>query len=87
MPLPRSLTNLKRVISEKKWVEACHWAGGRTPRRNTRCRKARGRVLPDQDGALPDRAVPQLDEESAHPAMRVVPVPEPDSGAPLQGVP
>ena len=46
-------------------------------------------VLPDQDGALPDRAAPQLDEESAHPAMLVVPVPEPGSGAPLplQGVP
>ena len=43
-------------------------------------------VLPDQDGALPDRAVPQLDEESAHPAMLVVPVPELDSGAPPQGV-
>ena len=32
------------------------------------------------------RAVPQLDEEPTHPAMLVVPVPEPDSGAPLQGV-
>jgi len=27
-----------------------------------------------------------LDEESAHPTVLVVPVPEPDSGAPLQGV-
>jgi len=44
-------------------------------------------VLPDQDGALLDRAVPQLYEESAHPTMLVVSVPEPDSGAPLQGVP
>jgi len=30
MPLPRSLANLKREISEKKWVEARRWAGGRT---------------------------------------------------------
>jgi len=43
-------------------------------------------VLPDQDGALPDRAVPQLDEKAAHPTMLVVPVSKPDSGAPLQGV-
>jgi len=30
MSLLRSLANLKREISEKKWVEARHWAGGRT---------------------------------------------------------
>jgi hypothetical protein len=29
MPLPRSLTHLKREISEKKWIEARRWAGGR----------------------------------------------------------
>jgi len=29
-PLPRSLANLKREISEKKWVEARQWAGGRS---------------------------------------------------------
>ena len=29
MPLPRSLANLKREISEKKWGEARQWAGGR----------------------------------------------------------
>jgi len=28
--LPRSLANLKREISEKKWAEARRWAGGRT---------------------------------------------------------
>jgi len=28
-PLPRSLANLKREISEKKWAEARSWAGGR----------------------------------------------------------
>ena len=30
MTLPRSLANLKREISEKKWVEARQWAGGRS---------------------------------------------------------
>jgi len=29
-PLPRSLASLKREISEKKWVVARQWAGGRT---------------------------------------------------------
>ena len=32
MPLPRSLANVKREISEKKWAEARQWAGGRTSR-------------------------------------------------------
>jgi len=27
-PLPRSLTNIRREISEKKWAEARQWAGG-----------------------------------------------------------
>jgi len=71
------------------------------PRRNTGCRRAKGRtarhgiwehqearlaVLPGEDGAMPHRAVPPLDEEPAHPAVLVVPVPDSDSGAPLQGV-
>jgi len=30
VPLPRSLANHKREISEKKWAEARQWAGGRT---------------------------------------------------------
>jgi len=29
-PIPRSLANLKREISGRKWVEARQWAGGRT---------------------------------------------------------
>jgi hypothetical protein len=29
LPLPRSLAHFKREISEKKWVEARRWAGGR----------------------------------------------------------
>ena len=30
LPLPRSLPNIAREISEKKWAEAREWAGGRT---------------------------------------------------------
>jgi len=29
-PLPKSLANIRREISEKKWMEARQWAGGRT---------------------------------------------------------
>jgi len=36
MPLPRSLANLKQEISEKKWVEARRWAGGRTSKKKYR---------------------------------------------------
>jgi len=39
MPLPRSLANLKREISEKKWVEARQWAGGRTSKKKYRLPK------------------------------------------------
>jgi len=34
MPLPRSLANLKREISEKKWVEARQCAGCRASKTN-----------------------------------------------------
>ena len=40
MPLPRSLANLKREISEKKWTEARSWAGGASLRRSTACQRA-----------------------------------------------
>jgi len=99
MPLPRSLANLGREISEKKWAEARQWAGGRTTKTKHRLPKNQKpdggwehqedclAVLPDQDGTLPDRVVPSLDERPAHPSVLVVPVPDPDSGAPLlQGV-
>jgi len=36
MPLPRSLANLKREISEKRWAEARQWAGGRTSKKKYR---------------------------------------------------
>jgi len=48
--------------------------------------EARLTVLPGEDMELPCRAVPPLDEELAHPAVLVVPVPDSDSGPPLQGV-
>jgi len=37
--LPRSLANLKREISEKKWVEARQWAGSRTSKTKYRMPK------------------------------------------------
>jgi len=40
MPLPQSLANLKRDISEKKWVEARQWAGGRTSKKKYRMPKS-----------------------------------------------
>jgi len=39
-PLPRSLANLKREISEKKWAEARQWAGGRTSKAKYRMPKS-----------------------------------------------
>jgi len=39
-PLPRSLASLKREISEKKWVEARQWAGGRTSKTKYRMPKS-----------------------------------------------
>jgi len=40
MPLSRSLANLKREISEKKWAEARQWAGGRTSKTEYRMPKS-----------------------------------------------
>ena len=39
MPLPRSLANLKREISEK-WAETRQWAGGRTSKKKYRMSKS-----------------------------------------------
>jgi len=36
MPLSRSLANIKREISEKKWVEARRWACGQVSREKYR---------------------------------------------------
>jgi len=40
MPLPRSLANIKREISEKKWAEARQWAGGRASKTKYRIPKS-----------------------------------------------
>jgi len=61
-------------MSEKEWVEARQWAGGRTSKKYRLPKETAARwhspwehreaclaVLPAQDGALLDRAVPQLD--------------------------
>jgi len=36
MPLPRSLANIRREISEKEWTEARRWAGGRVSKQKYR---------------------------------------------------
>ena len=71
--------HLQEEVPHAKEPEA-RYRGGRQHQ------EARLTVLPDQDGALPDGAVPQLDKEAAHPTVLVVPVPGADAGAPLQGV-
>jgi len=40
-PLPRSLANLKREISQKKWAEARQWVGAEPLKRSTACRTAK----------------------------------------------
>jgi len=40
VPLPRSLANFKREISEKKWAEARQWAGARTSKAKYRLPKS-----------------------------------------------
>ena len=39
-PLPRSIANRKRQISEKKWAEARQWAGGRTSKKKYKMPKS-----------------------------------------------
>jgi len=45
MPLPRSLANLKREISEKKWVDSRQWAAAGPRKRSTACQRARGPMV------------------------------------------
>jgi len=54
MPLPRSLANLKRNISEKKWAEARQWAGVRTCKAKNRMPKSQkpGGVVASSTKAL-----------------------------------
>jgi len=49
--LPRSLANLRREISEKKWSEARQWAGGRTSKAKYRMPKSQ-----EPDGAVASSA-------------------------------
>jgi len=56
MPLPRSLANLKRETSEKKWAEARQWAGGRTCRTKYRMPKSQ---RPDGAGLEVPRSSPR----------------------------
>jgi len=86
MPLPRSLAHLKRGNSEKKWAEACQWAGERASKTKHEMPKSQ---RPDggENRSLPHRAAPTLDEELAYPTELVVLVLDANAGAPLQGVP
>ena len=40
MPLPRSLAHFKREVTERKWVKARQWAGGRTSKTKYRMPKS-----------------------------------------------
>ena len=62
---------------------------------STGCRKQHGvrehqeaclAVLPGEDGALPYRAVPPVDEEPPHRSVLIVPIPDANAGAPFEGV-
>jgi len=99
IPLPRSLANLKREISEKKWAEARQWAGGRTFKAKYRMPKTQ---KPDGvvAGSIKRLASRFYQIKTGHcltgqylnwtkdrpPAMLVVPVPDSDARAPPQGV-
>ena len=99
MPLPRSLAHLKREISEKKWMEARQWAGGRTFKTKYRVPKSQRpdgtvagstkrlapRGLPAEDWALPDQAAPPVGGEPTYRSVLVVPVPDANKRPPFQG--
>jgi len=101
MPLPRSLANLKREISEKR-VEARRWAGGRASREkykmpeshkpdgtvagSTDFHEARLKVLPAEGGKLPHRRIPALDKGPSERPVLVAPLPLANERPPLRGV-
>ena len=60
--------NLQKEVPHAEQPKA-RWRGGQ------QLQEDRLVVLPAEDGALPNGAVPQLDKEPTHPAMLVVPVP------------
>jgi len=97
MPPPRSLANLKREISEKKWAEAQEWAkeseGEKVQdveadeqRGGASPQAAGGPVSPDQNEPLPDGAVPEMDEERGHGRVRMVRVQSADTRALVQAL-
>jgi len=55
-------------------------SGGVSPQKTGRA------VPPAQDGALPHRAIPGVDEELGHGGVRVVPVQDADPGTPAQAL-
>jgi len=63
--------NLQKEVLHAKQPKA-QWCGSQ------KLQEDRLAVLPAEDGALPNGAVPQQDEEPTHPAMLVVPVPNTD---------
>jgi ribonuclease HI len=96
----RSHAHLKRSITEAKlkWAEAK--ITGKKYRYNRYRGRARSQTqfrpqppngllqgLPAKDGPLPHQVVPSLGKETAHHQVLVVPILDPDQGAPLQGVP
>jgi len=71
MSLPRSLAHVKREISEKKWLEARRWVGGRVSIRlssgqsrqwpvNSATRVASRFYVQAEDGSLPNRPVVEV---------------------------
>jgi len=98
--LPRSLANLKREISEKKWAEARQWAGGRISKKKYRLPESR---RPDGAVAGSTKRLASrfyqlktghcltgqyLNWTKSRPTPQcLVPVPNADPGPPLQGVP
>jgi hypothetical protein len=88
MPLPRSLANIKREISEKKWITAKKYRMPGEQRSNgvvDRCSKRlAGRFHQLKNGALSYRAILEVDEEPGHSEVRVVPVQGTNAGASVQ---
>jgi len=76
------------LVGEEDQEEEVQDAGKDETKRSssTRPGKAGRAVLPAQDGELPHRAIPGVDEEHGHGGMRVVPTQDTDSGASAQAL-
>jgi len=84
MTLPSSL-HLKPEILEKKQAGRGQAAAG--PDGSQQPQEASLKALPTEDGSLPHRAVPELDEESPHGQVLVMPIQDADAGACPQKLP